>query len=233
MLREILSENLNLSARQLEQFEIFYRAVISWNEKINLTALTDAEDFAVKHVIDSLTVWDENKFAGVGKVIDVGTGAGFPGIPLKIFRPEIEIVLLDSLDKRVKFLKSVVAELNLSGVECIHGRAEDLAHDKNFRERFDLVTARAVARLSVIAEYCLPFAKVGGTFAAMKGKNFREEIAEAEHAVKILGGGEIQSVEKNLPNLPDIRAVIYVDKKKSTPKNFPRKAGVPAKNPLH
>lgn len=233
MLREILSENLNLSARQLEQFEIFYRAVLSWNEKINLTALTNAEDFAVKHVIDSLTVWDENKFAGVGKVIDVGTGAGFPGIPLKIFKPEIEIVLLDSLDKRVKFLKSVVAELNLSGVECIHGRAEDLAHDKNFRERFDLVTARAVARLSVIAEYCLPFAKVGGTFAAMKGKNFREEIAEAGAAVKILGGSEIQSVEKNLPNLPDIRAVIYVDKKKSTPKNFPRKAGVPAKNPLH
>lgn len=233
MLREILSENLNLSARQFEQFEFFYRAVISWNEKINLTALTNAEDFAVKHVIDSLTVWDENKFAGVGKVIDVGTGAGFPGIPLKIFKPEIEIVLLDSLDKRVKFLKSVVAELNLSGVECIHGRAEDLAHDKNFRERFDLVTARAVARLSVIAEYCLPFAKVGGTFAAMKGKNFREEIAEAGAAVKILGGGEIQSVEKNLPNLPDIRAVIYVDKKKSTPKNFPRKAGVPAKNPLH
>ena len=233
MLREILSENLNLSARQLDQFEIFYRAVLNWNEKINLTALTGAEDFAVKHVIDSLTVWDETKFAGVGKVIDVGTGAGFPGIPLKIFKPEIEIVLLDSLDKRVKFLRSVVEELNLSGVECVHGRAEDLAHDKNYRERFDLVTARAVARLSVIAEYCLPFAKVGGIFAAMKGKNFREEIAEAGAAVKILGGGEIQCVEKNLPNLPDIRAVIYVDKKKSAPKNFPRKAGVPAKNPLH
>lgn len=233
MLREILAENLNLSARQLEQFEKFYAAVVDWNAKINLTAITDESDFAVKHVIDSLTVWDEEKFAGVRKIIDVGTGAGFPGIPLKIFKPEVEIVLLDSLDKRVKFLKSVVAELNLSGVECIHGRAEDLAHDKNFRERFDLVTARAVARLSVIAEYCLPFAKVGGTFVAMKGKNFREEIAEAEHAVKILGGGEIVSVEKFLPNLPDIRAVVYVDKKKPTPKNFPRKAGLPAKNPLH
>ncbi|MBO4401130.1 MAG: 16S rRNA (guanine(527)-N(7))-methyltransferase RsmG [Selenomonadaceae bacterium] len=232
MLREILAANANLSARQLDQFEIFYRAVIDWNEKINLTAITGAEDFAIKHVIDSLTVWDENKFAGVRKIIDVGTGAGFPGIPLKIFKPEVEIVLLDSLDKRVKFLKSVVEELNLSGVECVHGRAEDLAHDKNYRERFDLVTARAVARLNVIAEYCLPFAKTGGIFAAMKGKNFREEIAEAGVAVKILGGGEILSVEKNLPNLPDIRAVIYVDKVKSTPKNFPRKAGVPAKNPL-
>lgn len=233
MLREILSENLDLTALQLEQFEIFYRAVVDWNAKINLTAITDEAEFAVKHVIDSLTVWDEKKFAGVRKVIDVGTGAGFPGIPLKIFKPEIEMVLLDSLDKRVKFLKSVVEDLNLSGVECVHGRAEDLAHDKNFRERFDLVTARAVARLNVIAEYCLPFAKVGGTFAAMKGKNFREEITEAGTAVKILGGGEILSVEKFLPDLPDVRAVIYVDKKKPAPKNFPRKAGVPTKNPLH
>ncbi len=233
MLREILSENLRLTENQLAQFENFYRAVIEWNAKINLTAITDETEFAVKHVIDSLTVWDENRFAGVKKVVDVGTGAGFPGVPLKIFKPEIEIVLLDSLGKRVDFLKSVVGDLKLSGVECIHGRAEDLAHDKNFRERFDLATARAVARLNVLAEYCLPFVKVGGIFAAMKGKIFNEEIVEARAAMKILGGGEIQSVEKNLPNLPDERAIIYVDKKKSTPKNFPRKAGMPAKNPLH
>ena len=232
MLSEILAANLNLTARQLNQFEKFYAAVIEWNAKINLTAITDEKDFAVKHVIDSLTVWDAEKFAGVTKIIDVGTGAGFPGIPLKIFLPAVKIVLLDSLGKRVDFLKSVVADLNLSGVECIHGRAEDLAHDKNFRERFDLATARAVSRLNVLAEYCLPFVKIGGTFAAMKGKNPRDEIAEAEPAIKILGGGEITSVIKNLPDLDDERAIIYVDKKFPTPKKFPRKAGTPAKNPL-
>ena len=233
MLREILSENLNLTENQLAQFEKFYAAVIDWNAKMNLTAITDETDFAVKHVIDSLTVWDEKILAGVRKVIDVGTGAGFPGVPLKIFKPDLEIILLDSLGKRVEFLKNLVDDLNLSGVECIHGRAEDLARDKNFREQFDLATARAVARLNVLAEYCLPFVKIGGIFAAMKGKSFRDEIAEARAAVKILGGGEILSAEKNLPNLPDERAIIYIGKKKSTPKNFPRKVGLPAKNPLH
>ena len=232
MLSEILAANLNLTARQLNQFEKFYAAVIECNAKINLTAITDEKDFAVKHVLDSLTVWDAEKFAGATKIIDVGTGAGFPGIPLKIFLPAVKIVLLDSLGKRVDFLKSVVADLGLSGVECIHGRAEDLAHDKNFRERFDLATARAVSRLNVLAEYCLPFVKIGGTFAAMKGKNPRDEIAEAEPAIKILGGGEITSVRKNLPDLNDERAIIYVDKKIPTPKKFPRKAGTPAKNPL-
>ena len=232
MLREILAANASLNENQLNQFEKFYAAVIEWNAKINLTAITDEKDFAVKHVLDSLTVWDAEKFTGVKKIIDVGTGAGFPGIPLKIFKPTVEIVLLDSLGKRVDFLKSVVADLNLSGVECVHGRAEDLAHDKNFRERFDLATARAVSRLNVLAEYCLPFVKIGGTFAAMKGKNPRDEIAEAEPAIKILGGGEIQSVRKNLPDLDDERAIIYVAKKIPTPKKFPRKAGTPAKNPL-
>ncbi|MBQ6975711.1 MAG: 16S rRNA (guanine(527)-N(7))-methyltransferase RsmG, partial [Selenomonadaceae bacterium] len=187
---------------------------------------------AVKHVIDSLTVWDENKFADVKNFVDVGTGAGFPAIPLKIFKPNLEVTLIDSLNKRVEFLKKVVAELQLKNVTCLHGRAEDFAREKNLREKFDLVTSRAVARLNILAEYCLPFVKVGGTFAALKGKIFREEIAEAESAIKILGGGNVTFTEKILPNLPDVRAVIYVDKKISTPKKFPRKAGTPAKNPL-
>ncbi len=237
MFREILSENISefglaLSEKQLDDFQIFYELVTSWNEKINLTAITGEKDFAVKHVVDSLTLWDEKKFAGAKKIIDVGTGAGFPGIPLKIFLPEVEIFLLDSLSKRVEFLKKVVAALNLKGVTCIHGRAEDFARQKNFREAFDIAATRAVARLNVIAEYCLPFVRIGGTFAALKGKNFREEIAEAQNAVKILGGGEINAVEKILPGLPDIRAVIYVEKKIPAPKKFPRKAGTPVKNPL-
>ena len=232
MFSEILSKYVNLRDEQLEQFQKFYEMVIDWNTKINLTAITDEKEFAIKHVMDSLTLWNEEKFSGVKKVLDVGTGAGFPAIPLKIFKPNVEIFLLDSLAKRVEFLKKVAAELNLQNVTCIHGRAEDLARENNFRESFDLVTARAVARLNIISEYCLPFVKIGGTFAALKGKQFQEEVAEAEKAVKILGGGNIICVEKNLPEIPDIRAVIYIEKKKSTPKKFPRKAGTPAKNPI-
>lgn len=223
---------IELNAEQLEKFEIFYQMVVEWNEKINLTAITEPREFILKHFIDSLTLWDEEKFFGVKKIIDVGTGAGFPGVPLKIFKPNLEIFLLDSLSKRVEFLKKVVAELELKNIICLHGRAEDFAREKNFREQFDLATSRAVARLNILAEYCLPFVKVGGIFAAMKGKNFREEISEAENAVKILGGGEINFAEKFLPTLPDVRAVIFAEKIKSTPKKFPRNAGTPSKRPL-
>ncbi len=223
---------IEFTENQLAQFEKFYNLVVDWNEKINLTAITDAKDFAIKHIIDSLTLWEDDIFKSTHKVIDVGTGAGFPGVPLKIFKPELEIVLLDSLAKRVDFLKKIVAELDLQNVTCVHGRAEDFAVQKNFREQFDLATTRAVARLNVIAEYCLPFVKIGGKFVALKGKKFAEEISEAKSAVKILGGGEIVFVEKKLPDLPDSRAVIFIDKIKTTPKNFPRKAGIPTKKPL-
>lgn len=217
--------------RQLNQFEIFYNSVIDYNEKINLTTITDAKEFAVKHVIDSLTVWNK-KFDAAKNLCDVGTGAGFPAIPLKIFRPQLKVTLIDSLNKRVEFLKNVTAELKFDNVTCLHGRAEDLAHEKNLREKFDLVTARAVSRLNSLAEYCLPFVKIGGTFAALKGKVYRDELDESVNAIKILGGGNVTVEEKFLPDLPDVRAVIYVDKKISTPKKFPRKAGTPAKNPL-
>ena len=234
---EILSDvskkfSLELTKKQLSQFEIFYKFVVEWNQKINLTAITSEKDFAVKHILDSLSLWDDDKFSSTKKIIDIGTGAGFPGIPLKIFKPELEIVLLDSLSKRVEFLKKVIAELNLKNIICLHGRAEDFAKQKNFREQFDIATTRAVARLNIISEYCLPFVKVGGNFVALKGKKFLEEISEAKNAVKILGGGEINFVEKFLPELDEVRAVIYIDKIKSSPKKFPRKAGTPAKNPL-
>jgi len=180
----------------------------------------------IKHIIDSLSAWDEKIFHGVEQIADIGTGAGFPAIPLKIFRPQIKFCLIDSLNKRVEFLKRVVAELELNGVEIFHGRAEELAKQKNFREQFDIVTSRAVARLNILAEYCLPFVKVGGKFVALKGKSFREELDEARAAIKILGGGEIIIREIKLPTLDDSRAVIYIDKKKSTPEKYPRRESV-------
>lgn len=232
-LKELAAKiKIELDENQLKQFEIFYKLTVEWNEKINLTAITEEKEFIIKHLIDSLTLWDEEKFFAAKKIIDVGTGAGFPGVPLKIFRPNLEIFLLDSLNKRVEFLKKVVAELDLKNITCLHGRAEDFAREKIFREQFDLVTSRAVARLNILSEYCLPFVKVGGFFAALKGKQFREEISEAKNAVKILGGEKINFVEKSLPTLPDVRAVIYIKKEKFTPKKFPRNAGTPAKRPL-
>ncbi|MBR6887097.1 MAG: 16S rRNA (guanine(527)-N(7))-methyltransferase RsmG [Selenomonadaceae bacterium] len=219
-------ERFGLNDAQIDLREKFYRLVIEKNRVMNLTAITEPHEFAIKHIIDSLSAWDEKIFSGVEKVLDVGTGAGFPAVPLKIFRPQLKFTLIDSLNKRVEFLKKVVAELELDGMEIFHGRAEELARQKIFREQFDAVTSRAVARLNVLAEYCLPFVKVGGVFVALKGKNFREELDEAQSAIKILGGGEIFIREVKLPTLDNSRAVIYVSKKKSTPIKFPRRESV-------
>ena len=217
------SFGLELDGGQLDAFEKFFRLVVEQNRTMNLTTLTEPHDFAVKHVIDSLSAWDDELFRGNETLIDVGTGAGFPGVALKIFRPQLKLCLIDSLNKRVEFLKRVVTELALDGVEIFHGRAEELSRQKTFRERFDIVTSRAVARLNVLAEYCLPFAKVGGHFVALKGKSFREELSEARSAIKILGGGKVVVREPKLPTLDEIRAVIYVDKKFPTPDKFPRR----------
>lgn len=223
---------VELSEKQLQQFQCYYELLIEWNEKINLTAITEPQEVAVKHFIDSISAWDEKRFEGAKSIIDVGTGAGFPGIPLKIFQPQLKLVLLDSLNKRIKFLQTVVDELQLDNVECIHARAEEGAKNPKLRENFDIAVSRAVARLPVLAEYCIPFVKVGGTFAALKGMKFAEEAEEGKKALQILGGSEPVSVEKKLPGLDDKRAVIYVKKIKSTPKKYPRKAGTPDKEPL-
>ena len=212
-----------LDDAQITLYEKFYELMIEQNRVMNLTAITEPQEFAIKHIIDSLTAWDDKIFEGVETLADVGTGAGFPAIPLKIFKPHLKLCLIDSLAKRTYFLKRVVAALELADVEIIHGRAEELARQKIFRERFDVVTSRAVARLNILAEYCLPFAKVGGHFVAWKAKNFREELDEARAAIKILGGGEILIREMKLPTLDDSRALIYVDKKKSTPEKYPRR----------
>ncbi len=225
-------ENFGLDAAQIERCEKFYRLVVEQNRVMNLTTITEPQEFAIKHIIDSLSAWDDKILQGVETLADIGTGAGFPAIPLKIFKPHLKLCLIDSLAKRMDFLKKVVAELQLNGVEIFHGRAEELARQKIFREKFDVVTSRAVARLNILAEYCLPFVKVGGKFVALKGKNFREELDEARAAIKILGGGEILIREIKLPALDESRAVIYIDKKISTPEKYPRRTGLPSKNPI-
>ncbi len=222
MFREPLAE-FGLDAAQIDLCEKFYRLVIEQNRVMNLTAITEPQEFAIKHIIDSVIAWDEKIFQGVETLADIGTGAGFPAIPLKIFRPHLKLCLIDSLAKRTEFLKKVVEALELDNVKIFHGRAEELSKQKNFREQFDVVTSRAVARLNILAEYCLPFAKVGGKFVAWKGKVFQEELDEARAAIKILGGGEILIREIKLPLLDEKRAVIYIEKKKSTPEKYPRR----------
>jgi len=223
---------IGLSALQLEQFTRYFSLLIEWNEKMNLTALTSPQEVAVKHFIDSLTAYEPELFPQDCSLIDVGTGAGFPGLPLKILRPDIRLTLLDSLNKRIKFLETVVAELGLTNVTCLHGRAEETARQKQHREKYDLATSRAVARLSVLAEYTLPFVKRGGSLLALKGAKYQEEAEEGAKALEILGGGTAELREVQLPGLEDKRAIVKVVKKGKTPSVYPRKAGTPEKNPL-
>ena len=222
---------INFSDNQLTKFDNFYKLVIDWNDKINLTAITNPQDFAIKHIIDSVLIWNDNKFANVKSIIDVGTGAGFPGIPLKIYKPHLKVTLLDSLAKRINFLKAAVTEIQLDDVNCIHSRAEDAAHSVELRENFDIAVSRAVAKLNILTEYCLPFVKVGGYFAALKGANIKDELQESKSAVKQLGGVDVECININLPNGND-RNLIYIKKAVKTAKNFPRKAGLPERKPL-
>lgn len=217
---------------QLDQLVLYDSLLLEWNQKINLTAITDPKEVAVKHMVDSLSAFDGSLFRDGARVIDVGTGAGFPGLVLKIFFPSMELVLLDSLQKRVKFLETVVSALGLSGVSCVHGRAEETARQEGYRERFDLALSRAVARLSVLAEYTLPFVRIGGSLLALKGAKFAEEMTEAETAAKLLGGGAPTAKPVKLPCLDDGRAIVRIDKIRPTPKAYPRKSGTPEKKPL-
>lgn len=221
---------LRFSELQLEQFNRYYEMLIETNKVMNLTAITEPEDVAVKHMIDSLLAYDKNM---AGKILaDIGTGAGFPGVPLKIYCPELKVVLIDSLGKRLNFLQQVIDALELKEIRCEHSRAEDAGRNKQHREKYDFVTARAVARLSVLAEYCLPLAKKGGQFIALKGSKYAEEITEGTEAVKILGGKIVSAEPVKLPGLDDGRAIIKINKIKTTPAQYPRKAGTPEKQPL-
>ena len=222
---------LSFTEEQLQKFGKYYEMLIITNNQMNLTTLTSPEDVAVKHMIDSLLCYNKDTYTGKN-LIDVGTGAGFPGIPLKIYCPSIKVTLLDSLAKRLDFLQNVIKELNLQDITCVHARAEDGGHDKKLRGKFDIVTARAVARLSVLAEYTLPFAKTNGMVVALKGSAYAEEIKDATSALKILGGKIISAEQVKLPGLDDGRAIIVIKKLKETSGRFPRKAGLPAKQPL-
>ncbi len=231
---EILAErgaeaNLSFTEEQLAQFTRYYELLVETNKVMNLTAITEPEEVAIKHMIDSLLAYTS---AMQGKTLaDVGTGAGFPGVPLKIYCPSLKVTLIDSLGKRLKFLQTVIDELGLKDIACEHARAEDAGRNKKYREKFDFVTARAVARLSVLSEYCLPLVKKGGQFVALKGSKFSEEIEEGTQAVKILGGKIVSAEPVKLPGLDDGRAIIRKEKLKASPALYPRKAGTPDKQP--
>ena len=223
---------INLTETQIAQYNRYFELLIEWNEKINLTAITAPKDVAIKHIIDSITAYDAALFQAGTTVIDVGTGAGFPGLPLKIFCPEIKLTLMDSLNKRIKFLQTVVEELGLTDVECVHARAEEGARNKKYRESFDIAVSRAVARLPILCEYCLPFVKKGGHFIALKGMQYNDEAEEAVKAIKVMGGSSTEIRPVKLPEIDDKRAVIIINKTMPTPKTYPRKAGTPTKNPI-
>lgn len=215
---------------QLDKFYCYMNLLLEWNEKINLTAITNPEEVILKHFIDSLTI---NKYIEENKsVVDVGTGAGFPGIPLKIYRPDIEVTLVDSLNKRINFLDEVISSLKLDNICTVHSRIEDFGKNNKYREKFDYVTARAVANMSVLSEYLIPIAKVDGKCICMKGSNVDEELNNGKTAIGILGG-KIENVDEfYLPDSDISRNIIVINKIKSTPNKYPRKAGVPSKEPL-
>ncbi len=223
---------VTLTEKQIEQFEKYYELLVEWNKVMNLTGITEFDEVMQKHFVDSVAAAEYVEMEKINSLIDVGTGAGFPGIPLKIVYPHLQVTLLDSLNKRIKFLDEVVDNLGLTGIETVHGRAEDAAKKAEYREQFDLSVSRAVANLASLTEYCLPFVKVGGKFVSYKSVAVDEEIVQSKKAVYVLGG-EIGKVEKfYLPGSDMERALVVVEKKRSTPKKYPRKAGMPTKEPL-
>lgn len=221
-----------LTAEQIGQFSVYHEMLLDWNTRMNLTALTAPEDVAVKHIIDSLTAYDAALFDGARTLIDVGTGAGLPGIPLAVYAPHLTVTLLDALNKRVRFLTEVTAAMGLQNVRCIHARAEEAARTAEHRAAYDIAVSRAVARLPVLLEYTLPFVRVGGTLLALKGRAYAEEQKEARRAAEVLGGGRITARPVHLPGLDDVRAILTVTKERQTPAAYPRGGGAPTRRPI-
>ena len=221
-----------LTAEQIGQFSVYNEMLLDWNTRMNLTALTAPEDVAVKHIIDSLTAYDAALFDGARTLIDVGAGAGLPGIPLAVYAPHLTVTLLDALNKRVRFLMEVTAAMGLQNVRCIHARAEEAARTAEHRAAYDIAVSRAVARLPVLLEYTLPFVRVGGTLLALKGRAYAEEQKEARRAAEVLGGGRITARPVHLPGLDDVRAILMVTKERQTPAAYPRGGGAPTRRPI-
>ena len=223
---------INLSDEQLSQFYTYYQMLIEWNEKINLTAITDFDEVLKKHFLDSLSIGRLLKQDEEVSILDIGTGAGFPGIPIKIAFPNTRITLMDSLNKRVNFLNEVINTIGLEKIEAIHGRAEDFAKKGMLRESFDICVSRAVANLSSLSEFCLPYVKVGGKFISYKSEKALEELETSKKALSILGGDNVTCDEFGLPGTDFNRTFVIIHKVKETPAKYPRKAGIPVKQPL-
>lgn len=230
MNRYLAELNIKLSEEQFEQFYRYMNILIEWNKVMNLTGITDPEEIIIKHFIDSLTVI--KRVDPKDNIIDVGTGAGFPGVPIKIAFPETKVVLLDSLNKRIKFLNEVIEQLQLKGIEAIHGRAEDFGKNEKHREKYDIAIARAVAPLNILLEYLMPFVKIRGKVLCMKASNNEEEIKNSKKAIKILGGELVNTDEFFIPNTNIKRKIVQINKVEGTNKKYPRKAGIPSKEPL-
>ena len=221
-----------LTDRQKEQYERYFELLVEWNEKINLTAITDKDEVYLKHFYDSIAPILQGLIENQPiRLLDIGAGAGFPSLPMKILFPELDVTIIDSLNKRINFLHLLAEELGLSGVHFYHGRAEDFAQDKAFRAQFDIVTARAVARMQVLSELTIPYLKVGGRLLALKASNAPEELEEAKNALNLLFSKVEDNLQYELPN-GDPRYITLVEKKKETPNKYPRKAGMPNKRPL-
>lgn len=234
--REVEKIDIQLDNKQLEQFLIYYELLVEWNRVMNLTAITEYKEVVQKHFVDSLSIIkavDIERLQSESKsVIDIGTGAGFPGIPIKIAFPKLEITLLDSLNKRIRFLNTVIEKLELENIETIHGRAEDYAKQDKYREQYDVCVSRAVANLSTLSEYSLPFVKTRGYFISYKAENVEEEIKKSEKAITLLGGKVDEVIKFNLPDTDIKRAIIKIRKENLTSKKYPRKSGIPSKEPL-
>ena len=232
---ELSKHNIELTDKQKQQFKLYFKMLIEVNEHVNLTRITEEDEVYLKHFYDSITPLFT--FGAVFKdgatLCDVGAGAGFPSIPLKILKPGLKVTIVDSLQKRLNFLKDLISELGLTDVELVHGRAEDVGQNKLYRERFDIVTARAVARMSVLSEYCLPLVKKGGYFVALKGPKAEDELDDGKKALEVLGGKLIKDEELTLPASEEERTLVLVQKVKSTPKKYPRQAGTPRRKPIH
>lgn len=232
VIAEFIKNGIKFHDKQIDQLCSYYDMLMERNKVMNLTAITEEEEVIRKHFIDSLSCSHVIDMNNISKCIDIGTGAGFPGIPLKIFYPETEFVLVDSLGKRVRFLEDVKEVLDLKGLKCIHGRAEDLGHDPSYRERFDLCVSRAVAALNVLSEYCMPFVKKDGYFIAYKSKKADEEINLAKASMKKIGWKVEESREFTLSDQGESRVLIKMKKLRKTPALYPRKAGIPSRKPL-